>query len=203
VVDADGRIVIDQPASVDAIRFMADLSLTERVAPMLSDLGSSSIEDLLLKDKVAMFMYYVSIGIFWRGEQGLNFELAEVPQGRARVTPLTETALGVGAKSKNPDAAYRALRALVGAAEKTALAPARQSLARDMRQIESRLSEQDIRVITSSLGYARGPVYDNHQRVMQALRNTLETPVLAGSFTPEEGARSAATAIDLAMTQRK
>lgn len=203
VVDADGRIVIDQPAAVDAIRFMADLTLTERVAPQLSDLGSTSVEDLLLKDKVAMFMYYVSIGIFWRGDQGMNFELAEVPQGKARVTPLTETALAVGAKSKNPDAAYRALRGLVGAAEKTALAPARQSLARDMRQIESRLSDQDIRVITSSLGYARGPVYENHQRVIQALRNTLETPVLAGSSTPEEGARNAATAIDVAMKQKK
>ena len=103
-----------------------------------------------------MFMYYVSIGIFWRGEQGMNFELAEVPQGRARATPLTETAVAVGAKSKSPDAAYRALRSLVGAAEKTALVPPRRSLARDLRKVESRLSDQDIRVITNSLEYARG-----------------------------------------------
>ena len=202
VIDADGRVILDQPAAVEAIKYMADLTLTERISPQLSNLSSNAIGDLVLKDKVAMFMYYLSIGIFWRGDQGMNFELAEVPQGKARATSLTETAFAIGAKSKSPDAAYRALRSLVGAAEKTALVPPRRSLVRDLRKIEPRLSEQDIRVIINSLDYARGPVYPNHQRVVAALRSLVETPALVGALSPQAAATSGATAV-YTLTQQK
>jgi multiple sugar transport system substrate-binding protein len=203
ILDSDGRVILDQPAAVEAIKFMADLTLTERVTPQLSDLTSRAVEDLVLKDKVGMFMFYLSIGIFWRGEAGFDFQLAEVPQGRARVTTLTESALAVGAKTTNPELAYRALRAVVGEAEKITLVPPRRSLARDMKKIESRLSDQDIRVITNSLEYARGPVYQNHHRVMSVLRNLVQIPALAGAVSPQAAATSGAIAVYTLTQQTK
>ena len=91
---------------------------------------------------------------------------------------------------------------LVGAAEKTALVPARKSLATNLRKIEPRLTDQDVRVIGNLLGYARGPVYPKHQQVMAALRNLVETPALSGSSTPESAASAGATAIYSLMQQK-
>ena len=203
IVDASGRVVLDQPAAVEAIKFMGDLTLAERITPTMSDLSQRSAEELLLKDRVGMVTFHVSIGMFWRGEAGLNFELAEPPQGKARATLLTSSALAVGAKTRNPEVAYRALRAIVAEAEKGALVPPRRSLARDLRKIEPRLSDQDVRVIANALEYARGPVYDNHQAVMTALRNYVELPVLTGQSSAQDAAKAGATAIHQLLQPKK
>ena len=201
LVDSSGRVAIERPEAVEALTFMQDLARPGGAGSALPDTAGSAMTDLLVQGKVAMVFYHVSLGIFWRGE-GFGFDLAEPPRGRAQASLLTSSALAVGAKTSTPEHSYQALRRIVDELQRISLVPPRRSLAGDLRRVEPLLSDQDVRVITATLGYSRGPVYENHSAVMAALEESVDQPLLAGQKTPTQAARDGARANQAALEGR-
>ncbi len=194
VLGPDGAVRLDAPAALEAVAFMASLIHEARVSPSLRELSLDQMGQLLQQNRAGLFQFHLSTGIFWRSPP-FNFDLAEPPRQRQRATTLTTSGLSIGAEAAHPDEAWAALRALVASLERRGLIPPRKSLAGSLRQIEPRLTDDDIAVMQSALAYARAPAWERYHEVLGVLLAELDTPIMLGAKSPETAVHDASEAL--------
>jgi multiple sugar transport system substrate-binding protein len=107
--------LVDQPAATEALQWLADLRTVQRVAPLPNALGTEDQGKLFSDRKIAMYINGFSSGITFSSVQGLRFDVAAVPQGKARATVLVPIMYVEPKGTKAPDAAFSFMKFLAGA----------------------------------------------------------------------------------------
>ncbi len=225
IVSKDGkRSLLDEPAAVEAVKFYADLINTYKVVPPqpgmqpggpgmsvtkpMIRVGPGEVPPLWSPGgRVAMniisgagsqqgFMPYM------RGGQDRPMRLAELPRGKVPATILdVYTALGMTTKATNGPIAYKAMAALSNEMQKEVGVPARRSLAKNLRQINPNIADDDAQVILSSLEYARPLRISGKSEAMQVFYQKLMQPILQKSKPVEEAVKDASDALDEVLNQ--
>ena len=199
VLGPNGTVRLDEPAALEAVAFMAGLIHEARVSPSLRDVSLEQMGQLLQQNRAGLFQFHLSHGIFWR-DSPLNLNLTEPPRQQQPATTLTTSGLSIGAAAAHPDEAWTALRVLAASLERRGLLPPRKSLAGSLRQIETRLTDEDIAVMQSALDYARAPAWERYHEVLGVLLTELDMPILLGAKSPETAVRDASETLRRLLT---
>ena len=200
VFSADGKTtLLNQPAAVGAIQWLADLYNKDKVSPTPAQLGSNAPELRFMSGKVGMF---VDGGRWWASEfvgpPGITkFDWAAVPlpkgpKGRANFFHISCTLIAKNAK--NPDAAWEFLKFLMSkqgiaivAADQQGI-PSRTSLAKDPAFLKdpTNVKHDLVQPWLDSLPTVHpAPMIVNFQQA-QSLIDTALTPVWRGSKTAKQ-----------------
>ncbi|MBI2955486.1 MAG: extracellular solute-binding protein [Chloroflexi bacterium] len=219
VISKDGRrSLIAEPSAAEAIQFYADLINTYKIVPpeprrqaggppiMMEKpairIGPGEVPPLMgPTGRVAMMFVsgagsQMSYSPFMRGGQDRPMRLTELPRGKMPGTVLDlSTALGLTARATNSQLAYKAMVALASEMQKELGVPARRSLAKNLRQMNPGLAEDDAQVIVNSLEYAR-PLRLRTGEEMQVLYQKLLSPIQQNSKPVAEVLKEASDALD-------
>lgn len=224
LVSKDGkRSLIMEPAAAEAIQFYYDLVHTYKVVPP-NKLGGSA--QTVMPDRrvvegssrvglgevppltspagrVAITLMplagstQVAYAPYLQGGQDRPIRLAELPRNKMPATIIDVlTAIGMTARAANPQTAYRAMTALANEMQKELSVPARRSLAKNLRQINPNITEEDTQVILNSLEYGRPLILARNAGAMQVLYQKLQGPIMQGSKPVDEILKEASDALD-------
>jgi multiple sugar transport system substrate-binding protein len=114
VLDPLGRRAtgwFDSPAAVEALRFLADLTLTHKVAPSLSQAAATGV-DFFADGRAAMKVigHWALVGLAASKQIDLE-EIGVLPvparRGGPSVTVMYESGLAIGATSREPESAWK------------------------------------------------------------------------------------------------
>ena len=143
IFSADGKTtLLNQPAAINSIQWLADLYNKDKVSPTPSLLGSLGADTLFMSGRVGMF---VDGGRWWASEfvgppgiKKFDWAAVAVPRGSKGRANFFHIACDlISSNSKNPDAAWELLKFLVSTQGISIVAaaqqgiPSRQSLAHD------------------------------------------------------------------------
>ncbi len=219
LISKDGkRSLLNEPAAVEAIKFYADLIHTYKVVPpeprMSKDgpavaiarpipVGPGEVPPLWSPGgKVAMMIVsgagsQMGYMPYMRGGEDRPMRLAELPRGKVPATILeVYTVIALTTKAANGQLAYKAMTALASEMQKELAIPARRSLAKNLRQINPNIAEDDAQVILNSLEYARAlPLLANNE-AMGTLYQKLITPIHQNTKPVDEVVKEASDAMD-------
>ena len=137
---------LQEPASIEALQFFRDLIHSHHVSPPL-DRGH---RHNLWSGVTPLFAMQYSTPAL--APTTLDFRLAELPQGRARAVPVgVDLSIAIAARTEKAEAAYTALRGVVGAMQRFVRVPAeRETLAR-LGEIRKRLRPEEVAAIQRSM----------------------------------------------------
>ena len=141
---------LQEPASFEALQFFRDLIHTHHVSPPLD---SGHRRNLWSGVTPLFAMQYSTPAL---APTTLDFRLAELPQGRARAVPVgVDFSIAIAARTEKAEAAYVALRGVVGAMQRFVRVPAeRETLAR-LGEIRKRLRPEEVSAILRSMEHGR------------------------------------------------
>ncbi|MCL5266466.1 MAG: extracellular solute-binding protein [Chloroflexi bacterium] len=219
LVSKDGkRSLLNEPAAVEAVKFYSDLINTYKVVPPdpkanaggpgyatkpALRVGQGEVAPLWSPMGRVAMMFASGAGgqmqfmPFMRGGQDRPIRLAELPRGKLPATILdVYTAIGMTSKAANSPVAYKAMMALASEMQKDLSSPARRSLAKNLRQINPGITEDDAQVILRSLEYARPMPWLKGGEGMRILYEKLFTPIQRNTKSIDEAIKDASDAID-------
>ena len=144
------RCRLQEPAAMEALLFFRDLLHTHRVSPAVS---SGELYDLRTGVTPHYAMHYT---IPAHIPNNLDFPLAELPRGKVHAVPVSaDLSIAIAARTGKAEAAYTALRGVVGAMQKFVLVPAeREALAR-LGEFRKRLRPDELTAIQRSMEHGR------------------------------------------------
>ena len=119
IISPDGTKVsgyLDSDATIEALTWYTDLFLKDKVAPTKADVDALNGQDLFATGKAAMLWTGIWPLSDYKGTEGLNFGVAQLPQGKERGNSICWSGFGLYSKSENKDAAWAFLR-YIGADE--------------------------------------------------------------------------------------
>lgn len=204
VLDSQGRVVLDQPAAVAALRWLRELV----AAPALSPPGVTTYQE-----EEARVMFQKGRSVFMRnwpyavrlmdspkspvaGKFGL-YALPHGPQGQSTPT-LGGWGFGISVYCRHPEAAFAFIRHCLAAKNQkrlhqlTGLLPARMSVYDDPEILQT---SPYLEVMRAILAQARPrPVHPRYAQLSDILQVRLSA-ALVGKMTPEAAIRAAAREI--------
>ena len=105
------RCTIDSPETVEAIQWLADLSLVHRVAPSTAQLVSENYDDLFVSGKIAMNVTGHWLVPKYREIQSFRWDVAAVPTGKGGKAVLNfGSCYSIPAGTRHPEEAWRLLK---------------------------------------------------------------------------------------------
>ena len=142
------RCRLQEPAAREALQFFRDLLHTHRVSPAVA---SGELHKLWTGVTPPFAMRYDMAAL--RPNSG-EFRLAELPQGRVRAVPVSaDMSIAIAARTESAEAAYTALRGVVGAMQELVHVPAeRETLAR-LGHFRKTLPPAEVAAIQRSMEY--------------------------------------------------
>lgn len=231
LISKDGlRSLLNEPAAVEAIKFQYDLVHTYKISPPRPQpgdkmamermavaravpIGPGQVPPLMgpggrvamqiMSGAGSMYMGFP----FGRTGDDRPFRLVEMPRGKAPATLMdVQVVVAMTNRAQDGPLAYKAMVALSEEMQKDMSVPARRSLAKNLRQINPNIAEEDVPVILNSLEYARAMpsfMYGYGQNnVARVFYEKLIGPLQQGTKTPEEIAKEASDALDEALNQQ-
>ena len=164
------RCLLKSRAAREALQFCYDLQHTHRVVPPRISTDRYRSFDSTLGPPPAMF--FVPHLDFW-GET--PFRWGMLPQGKVRSVPMTgDRGIGISAKSKNPEVAYRALKGLVGVMQRFVRVPAQKEAVARLGDYNKTLLPDEIAAIQQSMEYGRAiPPDGTTHNAMRAIEEGL------------------------------
>jgi len=141
---------LQQPASLEALQFFRDLIHTHQVSPAVD----SGHRHNLWSGVTPLFAMQYSTPAL--APTTLDFRLAELPRGKVRAAPVgVDLSIAIAARTEKAEAAYTALRGIVGAMQRFVHVPAeRESLAR-LGETRKRLRPEEVSAIQRSMEHGR------------------------------------------------
>jgi hypothetical protein len=123
IVSDDGaQIYLNEPGTIAAMAFLADLIFNAKFAPhrdtaSLRDVSQLSIDEqrALNVGKVAMASAFSGANVWWRGGGGGDIALAELPAAERKLWVGYATMLSIPANAPDPKHSLNGLRALLDA----------------------------------------------------------------------------------------
>lgn len=105
------RCTVDSPETMEAIQWLADLSLVHRVAPTTAQLASEDYDDLFMSGKVAMNVTGHWLVPRYREIKSFRWDVAAVPTGKGGKAVLNfGSCYSIPAGTKYPEEAWRLLK---------------------------------------------------------------------------------------------
>jgi len=229
MISKDGtRSELTEPATIEAIKFYYDLMHTYKVVPPYpkptDKMAGVAIQKAvtvrsgeappLMGPTGRVAMQIVSgagstyAGYPYGGSSGTSpFRMVEMPRGKVQATIMdVQVAMAMTSRAQDGPLAYKAMMALTEEMQKDISIPARRSMAKNLRQINPNVAEQDVPVILNSLEYARAlPPYAysyGQSNVMSIMYEKLFNPLQQGTKSVEEAAKEASDAIDEVLNQQ-
>ena len=191
-VDKDGNIKIDSPESLKGLKVLNGILNEDKVSPSQEQSQNMGDADLFKAGKVAMF--FGGAGDDLEKQVGNKFKvgMAEIPHGDKKTTFSWIASTVVSSRTKNKDAAYKALVDLTNATFKWKVVP---PVKDGFDMITKNMPEKAyaLDTIKAASQYARG--FNNQEKEPEldtAIGDELYTPLINGKKTPEQGAKDAA-----------
>ena len=128
------RVRLDEPAAVEAIQFLANLTTVDKVTPPYDQLNATGQRSLFREGKVAMIIDNHSFIPSLAETPGLAWDIAHLPRGARRANLAGGAGYAISAWSAKKDAAWTFLKFLEGKegqalfAEAGVAVPARRSI---------------------------------------------------------------------------
>jgi multiple sugar transport system substrate-binding protein len=160
LADASGRLILDHPRNVEALRFCVDMMYQHRVAPVFSHGSDRLAEDLFMRGRAAMIL----TTYFFMNEfryQGMDWDLLPPPMGREEATLLLGNGLAINANSPNRAAAEALVDFLTSREAQSQIKrqsctiPAHKDVAEDRTLWRSDVHPEHYHVFIDVLPYAR------------------------------------------------
>ncbi|MCD6310221.1 MAG: sugar ABC transporter substrate-binding protein [Candidatus Eremiobacteraeota bacterium] len=193
------RCIIDEPASVEAVRFFADLKNKYHVAPTAVEAADSPV-GLEVRGSA------MCIGGRWlvprfRRITKFKWDVAHLPRGKKRSTLIYTVCYSISRKCKHPENAWKLVKFLTGPEgqamqSRLGLAiPSRRSVAESDAFFDGKPPE-NTRVYLDAMDYARFlPYFPQWVEARHKMDNHLEQ-VWTGKKSPEKGCKEAADAVN-------
>lgn len=108
------RVRLNEPAAIEAIQFLADLTNVSRVTPPYPDLNATRQRALFREGKVAMILDNHSIVPALAEVAGLEWDVAPLPRGKRRANLAGGAGYVMSAWSSQKEAAWTFLQFLAG-----------------------------------------------------------------------------------------
>jgi len=185
LVDATGRLNLDDPRVTEALNVYAGLIHRHRVAPPLSVVTEAGFAELFRAGKVAMFMGGAADDL--DRIPGLDVVVAEVPAGPAgiRATFAWTAGLHISRSVRDPERAFELYKELLDGIQHWKVPAPRRSLAAKLEAFEPRKAAA-AEVIRRAMETMRTPtIFRRHAEWQTTLREELEEPMLRDG-TPAE-----------------
>lgn len=109
------RVLIDQPAAVEALKFYFDLSAVHGVSPTPAELRQTPQQELFAAGRLAMLQDLRAATIVFKQIRDFEWGIAPLPQQKQRATILNWAGWAISAQTKEPEAAWTFLRWLASA----------------------------------------------------------------------------------------
>jgi multiple sugar transport system substrate-binding protein len=128
------RVRLDEPAAIDAIQFLANLTTVDRVTPAYEQLNGEAQRTLFREGKIAMIVDNHSFVPAAAQTPGLQWDVAPLPRGARRANLAGGAGYVISAWSPQKEAAWTFLKFLTGPegqalfAESGVIVPARRSI---------------------------------------------------------------------------
>lgn len=200
-VDKDGKVLIDSPEAIEGITMLDNILNVDKVSPSKEQASNMGDSDLFKTGKVAMF--FGGAGDDLEKQIGTKFKvgMAEMPQGVKKTTFSWIASTVVSSKTKNKDAAYKALVDMTNAVHQWKIVP---PVKDGFDMISKNIPEKAyaLDVIKKSSEYARG--FNNQEKeseIANAIWEEIYSPIINNKKTPEEAAKAAAAKIKTIMGQ--
>lgn len=194
-VDKDGKVLIDSPESIKGITMLNNILNVDKVSPSKEQASNMGDSDLFKTGKVAMF--FGGAGDDLEKQIGTKFKvgMAEMPQGVKKTTFSWIASTVVSSKTKNKDAAYKALVDMTNAVHQWKVVPPIKT-GFDMITVNMPEKAYALDVIKKSSEYARG--FNNQEKeaeIDNAIWEEIYSPIINKKKTPEAAAKAAAAKI--------
>jgi multiple sugar transport system substrate-binding protein len=108
------RCTLTDPAVVEAVQFYYDLSLKHKVAPNVAELQQTPQRELFMAGRVAMSTDNCGAQVPLAEITDFEWDVAMLPKGRERVTPMAENGYALSAASRHREAAWTLIKFLSG-----------------------------------------------------------------------------------------
>ena len=171
VVDPNSlQCLLQIGAAAEALRFCRDLLHTHRVVPPRLSMDNWRLFDRALGPPPAM-IFVPHVHISWN----TGFRWAMLPQGKVRSVPMTgHSGIAISAKSKHPEVAYTALKALVGVMQPFVRVPAQKAAVAQIGDFRKTLRPDEVTAIQQSMKHGRGVSRSSNMwNAMQAIEQRL------------------------------
>jgi multiple sugar transport system substrate-binding protein len=128
------RVRLDEPAAIEAIQYLANLTTVDRVTPAYEQLNGDAQRALFLEGKVAMIVDNHSFVPAAAQTPGLQWDVAPLPRGQRRANLAGGAGYVISSWSAQKEAAWTFLKFLTGPegqalfAESGVIVPARRSI---------------------------------------------------------------------------
>ena len=182
---------LQEPAALEALQFVRDLTHTHRVSPPVS-WRELWVSGLIWRPPPAMLYSYSP------DSPSNAFRMASLPRGKARAVPVqADLGLAIAARTPQPEAAYTALRGLTQALQAEVTVPASKAAVARLADIRADLRPEEIAAIQDSLEHGRAWPQDllqlyAMQEVMDGLGRGEDLAALVNSACSVVGARQQA-----------
>jgi ABC-type glycerol-3-phosphate transport system substrate-binding protein len=199
VVSDDGtRIDLNEPGTVAAMGFLADLILNVKVAPRrdaasLRNINQAAIDEQrqLNVGEIAMASTFSDGSIWWRSGGVDDVALAELPAAERKTWVGYATMLSIPASAPDPEHSLNGLRALLDASAMGIYLPARKG-AGNLRQVEELLTDNEASALQDILnGVHYLPSAFPSNVIIQLLWSDYFTPILTGQKVPAQAGKDA------------
>ncbi len=182
---------LQEPAAVEALQFVRDLTHTHRVSPPVSwrDLWESGF---VWRSPPAMLYSYSP------ETPSDAFRMASLPRGKARAVPVqTDLGLAIAARTPQPETAYTALRGVTQALQAEVTVPASRAAVARLADIRADLRPEEVAAIQQSLEHGRSwprdlPQLYAMQEVMERLGRGEDVAAMVNSACSAVRARQQA-----------
>ncbi len=150
-VDPDTQAcLLQKPAAVEALQFIHDLLHTHRVTPTVEkDLWKLVFQPL--GQAPAMIYTYHPM------HQNYNpYRVAALPRGKVQAVPTwSSMGIAIASRTKHPEAAYTALKALVGLMQASVYVPAQKEAVARIGELRPELSQEEVEAYQQSMAHGR------------------------------------------------
>ena len=186
-------IIIDKPASLEALQFYADLRNKYHAAPTKSEAGSATMAQLFMQQKVAMHISGRWSTPGYRKNLDFSWDTARFPRGKAgSVVDCDTSGWAISSSSKYPKESWRLIKFLANRksaenfAQSGLIVPARIDAANSEDFLDKKLPPENSKVFVNIISDSvPTPVIENYQELTDILDSALE-PLWLGEKTAKE-----------------
>ena len=175
------RCRLQEPAAVQALHFFRDLLHTHGVSPAVA---SGDLHKLWTGVTPHFAMQYGPPAL---APTTLRFPVAELPRGTVRAVPVNaDMSIAIAARTENAEAAYTALRGVVGAMQELVHVPAGRATLARLGDLRKQLPPAEVTAIQRSMKHGRampqyGVQYAAMGSIMEGLIRGDDVPTVAAA----------------------
>ncbi len=150
-VDPDTQVCrLQEPAAVEALQFVHDLLHTHRVTPTVEEDLWKLVFQPLGQPPAMIYAYHPM-------HQNYNpYRVAALPVGKVQAVPTwSSMGIGIASRTKHPEAAYTALKALVGLMQASVYVPAQKEAVARIAELRPELSPEEVVAYQHSMAHGR------------------------------------------------